>query len=872
MKFHSNSTYLIYDETQNKYVRRPLNDGYFTQGLTSFSTYAGGTDPKDNEERFNRLRGFDESSGLPRFGCGYDDYFAFRGNPLTEQGTCDVAGINNPMGYSSADVRQLLGIGPFVFKAGESKEIWAAVIGATGVDRLDAVANLWKADDMTQKFFDLGFPALSSPPAPNLTASAFEDKIVLTWQDNAESYEDHSGELLGISIDSGYTADYIKNDFQGYRIYRSLTGLEGSFSLLAQYDKVDGFGTVTEFLQDPNNHLQAREVNLGSNTGLQYHHFDAEVIYGPKYFYAVTAYDAQPYIAGPDSVDIGGIKIREPSGVPLSLESPVFANMVSLYTIKPVLSMIHDAALDSNRAAHTQGYSEGSVTLNIVDPVKVRSLEYRVEFFAIPSDSLGGVLTGTEFLPSDLLAYRFMANDSIQPIDSRTDDPRTFYDKNGNGSYEAGTDISLDESVFAASQGISDTEVTAQPVMIDGVEVKVYGQRPGVKKFLCVANGAGILSSPDQAAFAFNFNGFPTLDGSAANGINDRPQIPNLLSVPGSASAANGGKWVFHAGGTGLNNKYNDGTDSSFFSLVFRGSNFSRFAPFDCEMRFTAAGGYAKFISGVQAAVPFELWNVGSGTPSDASDDYRMYPFIYDEGGASDVWDMTRIDHAGSSFDDDPFTDRVIWMDPANRSPGHAGYDAVVTALGNAALGGEVMANTVLVNWNGGSVADIAWPTNVNQLRPAVGTVFRIVSGKPNTVNDVFSFTPHANTVLASKKDLKHALKNIKVVPNPYYKNFYYTQPEDDPIRFTGLPSSCTIKIFTVAGDLVRTLKHNALSDNDRINNRPYDLNYEPEPLATSVERWDRKTANGHFVAAGMYIALIESPAGKRFVKFAVIQ
>jgi hypothetical protein len=139
------------------------------------------------------------------------------------------------------------------------------------------------------------------------------------------------------------------------------------------------------------------------------------------------------------------------------------------------------------------------------------------------------------------------------------------------------------------------------------------------------------------------------------------------------------------------------------------------------------------------------------------------------------------------------------------------------------------------------------------------------------TSEDQFSYSTKARTA-ASKSEVKHAMKDIKVVPNPFYKYSSYETSFDKLIKFTNLPASCTIKIFTVAGDLIRTLKHNASSDNDRVNSRPYDEDYEAPDYSTSIERWDLKTSNGRYVASGMYIALVESSAGKKLVKFAIIQ
>ena len=117
-------------------------------------------------------------------------------------------------------------------------------------------------------------------------------------------------------------------------------------------------------------------------------------------------------------------------------------------------------------------------------------------------------------------------------------------------------------------------------------------------------------------------------------------------------------------------------------------------------------------------------------------------------------------------------------------------------------------------------------------------------------------------------------MDGILVVPNPFYgRSTYQASLFDKRIKFTGLPGACTIRIFTVAGDLVRTIRHNEGSTNDRMNTNPLDLTYTPNDAATSTETWNLQNEVGDYVASGMYIALIEAPGyGKKTVKFAVIQ
>lgn len=1013
-KFRNNKVTLVYDPAENRYIPTTLPGNQIWLGATAFNTYANGTDPQNNEERYNLLAGR-FTDGNPKTGTGACDYYAFRGDPITQQGSPDVGA---PPG---ADQRILHCVGPFVIDAGSSQEVWVGVVGAQGTDRLDAIRVLRNTDDQAQITFEAGLIAPAPPNVPQINVTGLDGAVAITWQNNAEYSEDIAGEILEIDQAHGYTADYRKNDFQGYRVWKSRTGIVGSYTVLAEFDLADGITTVINQVINTAGNLEIREERLGDDVGLRYSFIDNDVVNGQAYFYSVTAYDAQPYIAGPgvfslgttqtlikgeatgiilsdtepvaiwdqgdiyldslamvsdatygsnggtligdtvyvevdthtvgstpqlaihafvatsvereefnfdfnslapafrvegiespDDVSLGdGVStnvtfgfsdghdeanifrlkvvdiqqydgsIPAPSGLPISLETSPTANVVSVIPMSALIGQNFDASVSD--VVHT-GPSDGAITVEIIDPTKVRSVDYSLSFFTIPTDCTGAPLRGDDFLPANGIAYRIQVGSSILTLDSRTDDPRTYYDVNGNDTFNVGIDVRLDDSKFGVDQAVVGITATEQPVIVDGMKITVFGPSNDVKFFQLIATAAGTLAVPDMAAFAFNGSGFPTIDGGAAGNdytalgagaLNDRPNVPNLLTTVAAASAANGGKWGFQTGEVG------GGFTFTFFkSRVFRNDNFNRFVPSDFEMRFTAAGGQGDWIfDGLgQAAVPFELWNIGVNTPNDPSDDYRMYPRVLNSTPApSAVYDISTNDHTISGGDNDPEMDWVYWMNPADRSPGQTGYNASVAASGGAlqAPNGEVMARTTLINFNGGSVSDGSFPANVNQVIPATGTVFRIISTKPNTVFDSYAFSGTARTTSASKAQMKASLKDIRAVPNPYYgQSLYQTQGLFGKVlKFTHLPGSCTIKIFNVAGDLVTTLVHNASSTNGRLNTNPLDINATAAPKETSEEWWDLTNADGKFVASGMYIALIDVPGvGKKTVKFAVIQ
>jgi hypothetical protein len=96
----------------------------------------------------------------------------------------------------------------------------------------------------------------------------------------------------------------------------------------------------------------------------------------------------------------------------------------------------------------------------------------------------------------------------------------------------------------------------------------------------------------------------------------------------------------------------------------------------------------------------------------------------------------------------------------------------------------------------------------------------------------------------------KNALDAIRVVPNPYYSySKYETDKLDNRVRITNLPRTCTIRIYTINGVLVRTLK----KDDDTI---------------TSLD-WDLKNQQRVPISSGMYIFHVDAPEiGEKILKW----
>ncbi|MGB5895662.1 MAG: T9SS type A sorting domain-containing protein, partial [Ignavibacteriaceae bacterium] len=380
------------------------------------------------------------------------------------------------------------------------------------------------------------------------------------------------------------------------------------------------------------------------------------------------------------------------------------------------------------------------------------------------------------------------------------------------------------------------------------------------KDFAVTANGNGILDPTEPGAV--DFGGFPTIPSP----IDDDPN-------PTDRQQVGDGHWAFHTwdnGGTndgGERGAFDDGTDNSWLSRTTR-NGFDNIIPMDFEMRFTGTapgegGGYAArvFDDGGTTWVPFELWNIGSNTPDDPSDDFRMVPWHFDT-DYNNVYDMSNwgdsntpgngeFEHSASGGNNDPYTDPIYWAQPEDVSPGSAGYDAAETEMLAGTYTGdretEVLARTVLMNWNGGEMPPFT------QDMPETGTVFRLTSTKPNVVGeDVFVTTAPA---ASQSNDLaSNQLDEINVFPNPYYGvNSEELNKYNRFVTFTHLPNTAKIRIFNLAGVLVRTIEK---SDEGQ------------------YQRWDLSNDSGLPVASGIYIAYIElSDLGEtKILKVAIIQ
>ena len=177
-----------------------------------------------------------------------------------------------------------LGDNDYVFSCGyfpllSSQTEFFSVCLVFGIDESEMLMN----KQTVQKIYNANYNFAVAPTIPTLKVVEGDHKVILYWDDLAESSFDR------------YLHTY---NFEGYKIYRGTYqsfadagvitdgyGYNRYIKPLAIYDKVDG---VDGFF--PNDFGTGVLFNLGNESGLTHEFVDSNLTNGVKYYYAVTAY------------------------------------------------------------------------------------------------------------------------------------------------------------------------------------------------------------------------------------------------------------------------------------------------------------------------------------------------------------------------------------------------------------------------------------------------------------------------------------------------------------------------------------------------------------------------------------------------------
>ena len=259
--------------------------------------------------------------------------------------------------------------------------------------------------------------------------------------------------------------------------------------------------------------------------------------------------------------------------------------------------------------------------------------------------------------------------------------------------------------------------------------------------------------------------------------------------------------------------------------------------------------------------VPFAVYRHNFET----GDKERLFIAIYDQGYGDStsalgmgVWDTTGTDgifgattyepiyaYVGPESYDPSKEAQYIAANDIMSPPSNTGWGSPTNPFGYPFLNA-----TLIVDYYGNS-AD----PEMNYIGYPEGDKIMFSTNKINTLADEYTFSTAGLDPTSSDSLMALAIEKINVFPNPYYAyNKLATSAYDQYVTFTHLPEKAMIKIYNLAGVLVKTIEH----DNE----------------TSQFAKWDLINASNIPVASGMYIAHINMPdvGEQKVLKFMVVQ
>lgn len=224
----------------------------------------------------------------------------------------------------------------------------------------------------------------------------------------------------------------------------------------------------------------------------------------------------------------------------------------------------------------------------------------------------------------------------------------------------------------------------------------------------------------------------------------------------------------------------------------------------------------------------------------------------------------------GAAYDisnpDNPRRLNICFIEQVDSNAPDMKWDPIAADIGDELGGREylfVMASdyvedpsTLYNDSNPGRSADVIyalWATSRGNSDVLGDWSLTIHALKPVKPGDHIRFSTAGMEKVSSSEIAEARIDDINVFPNPYFGlNVQETSNFDQFVKFINLPSGeCTIRIFSLSGQLIKTVKHTN---------------------GTSIDKWDLHNQDYIPVASGMYIAHIEVPGiGQKILKLAVI-
>jgi len=809
---------------------------------SSFVLYINGdpnlADPGNKEEARNYIIGTDRNGNAPDpctfpFGevrggvdCAtVDPKFWFSGDPVTDVGW--IATINQ-------DVRQMTNTGPFELVKGEENEIVVAYVVGQGTSPLNSITVARKIDDGAQNIFDLNFLAPSPPPPTTPTITSSDDFIDIVWETTDQVSYTNSTPTWDLKFHQ-----FLVYAFQTNTTVDLVSGVQNS-KLIATY-QVENFidnvykenaetgGIVLFYPESPDQNKLDLDIYMDPETGrLRLRVFNNPfspsdpVTKGTPYFFGIVGtainYDALIYKDDP------GQPVGTEGDYYLAVESFVQSvENIRQITAIVVGEQLYDPPVEVQPSNKISGASFGQVGYDVVDNSALQNATYEVTFFKDSSSDQYSMFWQMENLTTNTVlvdtgnAYTFGLADINDIV---TEGVITKVEEQiatiGEPVYEPGTDVWFAPFDSASATG---------PMYVG----KDIPQSRTIPTFGGSDSQSDIITADKLRKVELRFG----TGGKAYRYLN---------GFVGVAPPIRKRTYLYAEGVTTDNPDVT--ADLSEIGKLGEGFVDVPFTAWDVDERFE--GGEKQLAVGFVEKANSNL--VPNGNPDgewDPSDSLIasgeviiIFDAPYDPDGG-------QIEYTGGVFGTD-----IAWADL---------LDTLIA---------KELPDGAPVTEEQRAIFDSPWfnAMYVVGLQRKDSTSFYMDGDKlitpmeiyPYTKDDVYQFTINGGTI--TEEDERELFNKVNVFPNPLYgyntlTGYDGTAPDEPWVTFSNLPTDITVRIYSLSGQLLRTLNTSDKSSPD-----------------SPFLRWDLLNENGLRAASGLYMAIVSSPKyGDKVLKFTII-
>jgi hypothetical protein len=694
------------------------------------------------------------------------------------------------------DLRQNIVTGPFDLNAqDEPVDVWAAFYFSSADN--DPNVNGHKADlsqlnpegefsrvlqlaEAARLTYEAGFLRAKPPTAPELRLIPGDRQVTITWDDLpvSNTYDDYADSyqaaqlVLKDSIPDGFPGidGYRGNDFEGFRVYRSLTGERKDAVKIAQFDLDNGIVdyTVTRTLtQGGFTGTGPYDLQLGDDSGLSFSFVDrgddlGGLINGVSLFYTVTSYDYNPYNSQGESLESNiGFKRQDSQG-----------RFVQQVAPRDASSSYRAGGYESGQAggdggaiegtqralvADTLGSSSDTMTVDPLDPTNRSVLRHNlvVDFPETPQPQTAALAAGK----LDIIHGLALPDSGVFVIDSlEAADPSTrkyniyYHYSDSRGRVVEGRSLeksfSYNTAAKVATFRFDGRDDTLGVTYSGAVEIRRGGRADAKVAPLRVNGVTGTVINPG-VAYPHPQYRFTALPATVSF-----PAEPFVVYQPMNIEQ--------------LNSEYIAGETARTTG------NMAVFAPADIEISWE---------SETRVSVRDLTHRVDIRFSEFTDDGWGFLPL--DEISHEEmIWQSLHV-HPKHKREYRLKSEAVYFSHPENPDSISMGLyvrgiELFVTAVGTRPKAGDVW--LLRSDFNS---------TSTSQTSPVPGqrVVFRFQKATDRPEDEI--------------------LGKVHVVPNPYIVSSALDPgPGDKAVQFVGLPRECTIRIYTLSGILVNVLEH----------------------------------------------------------------